>query len=273
MTMRHGSTLVELSMALAILAIALAVTLESMVHVSSFSGLQARQGDLDEQCRRISQRLHQDLANTAWFVGYDAKSKRQERLYPTVIPGGTGTYGDQLVFLRLRTERLAGATPGEARVSAVDFSGAPPAPMDDYARAPGIRSLILNPAWKPGEVASQFATTTWESVAPTVDFDDARDVTQLRHYRYVVRPDLQLTGRGVLFREYRDGTIGKWIIDERIADNLVSLTFATNREMPWLNANQLLVSVSLQADDLKTGQARARRSLQMVIAMRSGFTE
>lgn len=271
--MRHGSTLVELSMALAILAIALAVTLEGMVHVSSFTGLHARQGDLDEQCRRISQRLHQDLANTAWFVGYDKKRKQQERLYPTVILGGHDSFGDGLVFLRLRTERLAGATPGEARVNQVDFVRAPPSPMDGYARAPGIRSLILNPEWKSGEVASEFATTTWESVAPTVEFADARDVTQLRHYRYVVRPDLQLTGRGVLFREYRDGTLGKWIIDERVADNLVSLTFATNREMPWLNANQLLVTVSLQADDLKTGQVRARRSLQMIIAMRSGFTE
>lgn len=271
--MRLGSTLIELSMALAILAIALAVTLESMVHVSSFAGQHARQGDLDEQCRRISQFLHQDLANTAWFIGYDAKNKRQERVFPAVIPGGPNSYGDELVFLHLRSERLAGTTPSERRVRQVDFTADQPTPMDGYARAPGISSLILNPAWSPGDLPGEFATPTWESVEPTISFSAASDLTKLRHYRYVVRPDFQVTGRGVLFREYRDGTTGAWTSDERIADNLVSLTFATNRELPSLNANQVQVSVSLQADDLRTGQARARRSLRMIIAMRSGFTE
>jgi hypothetical protein len=272
--MRPGSTLIELSIALAILATALAVTLESMVHVSSFAGLHARQGNLDEQCRRISQCLHQDLANTAWFVGYDATNNRQERLFPAVIPGSPkNSYGDGLVFLHLRSERLAGATPDESRVRPVNFITDQPAPMDGYARAPGIRSLILNPAWKHGDLPTAFATPTWETVDPTVSFTVARDPTKLRYYRYVVRPDVQVTGRGVLFREYRDGTKGTWTSDERIADNLVSLTFATNRELPSLNANQVQVSVSLQSDDLRTGQVRARRSLRMIIAMRSGFTE
>ena len=271
--MRPGSTLVELSMALAILAVALAITLESMVHVSSFAGLHARQGDLDEQCRRISARLHQDLANTAWFVGYDVDSKRQERLFPAVIAGEPNGYGDGLVFLRLRSERLAGTTPGEARVRPVNFTADQPTPMDRFARAPGIRSLILNSEWKRGDLPSGFATTTWESTDPTISFSAARDITKLRHYRYVVRPDIQVTGRGVLFREYRDGTTGTWTGDELIADNLVSITFATNREIPWLNANQIQVSVSLQSDDLRTGQVRARRRLDMIIAMRSGSAE
>lgn len=271
--MRPGSTLIELSMALAILAIALAVTLESMVHVSSFSGLHARQGDLDEQCRRISQYLHQDLANTAWFVGYDSDNQRHERIFPAVISGSPDSYGDGLVFLHLRSERFAGTTPRESRVRPVNFTTDQPTPMDGYARASGISSLILNPAWRPGDLPYEFATPTWESVAPTISFSAARDLTKLRHYRYVVRPDIQVTGRGVLFREYRDGTTGTWTSDERIADNLVSLTFATNRELPNLNANQVQVSVSLQADDLRTGQARARRSLHMIVAMRSGFTE
>lgn len=271
--MRPGSTLVELSMALAILAAALAITLESMVHVGSFAGLHARQGDLDEQCRRISDRLHRDLANTAWFVGYDADKKGHERFFPSVIAGGPNSYGDELVFLRLRSERLAGTTPSEARVRPVNFATDQPTPMDRFARAPGIRSLILNPAWKPGDLPGEFANPTWESVEPTISFSVARDLTKLRHYRYVVRPDIQVTGRGVLYREYRDGATGAWTSDERIADNLVSLTFATNRELPSLNANQVQVSVLLQADDLRTGQARARRSLRMIIAMRSGFTE
>ena len=145
--------------------------------------------------------------------------------------------------------------------------------MDRFARAPGIRSLILNPEWKRGDLPSGFATTTWESCDPTISFSAARDITKLRHYRYVVRPDIQVTGRGVLFREYREGTAGAWTSEERIADNLVSLTFATNREIPWLNANQIQVSVSLQADDLRTGKVRARRRLDMIIAMRSGSAE
>lgn len=273
MTMRTGSTLLELSMALAVLAIALGVTLESMVQVGSFAGQHARQGDLDEQCRRISRRLHQDLANTAWFVGYDARNRREVRLFPKVLTAGKDRLGDELQFLRLRSERTTGPTPTESRVDPVDFFNQPPVPMDRYARAGGVRSLILNPAWNAKDAQSPFAIPTWESATPALTFDDARDLSKLRHYRFIVRPDLQVTGRGVLFREYRDGDRGQWVSDERIADNIVSLTFATNREQPSLNIHQLMVTVSLQADDLRSGKARAQRSLQLVIAMRSGFTE
>ena len=89
----------------------------------------------------------------------------------------------------------------------------------------------------------------------------------------MVRPDVDVTGRGVLFRDYRNGTKGVWISDKRIADNIVSFTVATNREAPSLNVNQVSISIHLQSDDLTTGQARARRSLHMIIAMRSGLTE
>ena len=273
-TRRHGSTLVELALALAVLAVALVIVLESLVHVSSFAGLQARQGDLDEQCRRISERLHQDLATTAWFVGVDRRTHLPQRLFPDVTKGGPLTLGDELEFLRLRSERTASATPTDCRVEAVDFLHDPPVPMDLYARARGVRSLILNPAWTgSGGVQAQFAIPTWEAVTPTVSFDEATQLDRLRHFRFTVRPDLEVTGRGILFREHRDSEAEDWITDERIADNLVSISFATNREMPWLNANQIMVSATLQADDLRTGQARARRSLQLIIAMRCGFTE
>jgi type II secretory pathway pseudopilin PulG len=268
-----GSTLVELLMGMAVLSIALGITLESMVYVSNFAGLHARQGDLDEQCRKISRQMHQDLANTAWFVGENPLTNQVERLFPQVVDGGPDQLADELVFLRLRTERTAGATASDSQVEPVNFLTEPPVPMKRYAEAAGVRSLILNPAWVPGNAQSLFATTTWESSAPTIAFEHARDASMLRHYRYIVRPDLTVTGRGILFRETRDGDAAAWITDERIADNLVSITFATNREIPWLNANQLMVSISLQADDLRTGQARAQRNLQMVIAMRSLFSE
>lgn len=272
-TMRLGSTMLELVIAFAVLAMALGVTLQGMVSVSSFAGLHTRQADLEEQCRQISRHLHNDLANTAWFIGHNAVSGRSERLLPQVIRGDPDGYGDELVFLRLRRERTAGSTPLATRVDPVNFNQQPPVPMDRFAQATGVRSLVLNPNWQPDNIESAFAIPTWESTATTVAFSDARDLSKLRHYRLVVRPDVDVTGRGVLFREYRDGITGPWISDERIADNLVSFTVATNREAPTLNANQLMISISLQADDLATGQARARRSLQMIIAMRSGLTE
>ena len=145
--------------------------------------------------------------------------------------------------------------------------------MARFARANGVRSLLLNPQWEPDQLKSAFAIPTWESISSTIAFSDARDLTKLRHYRFVVRPDVDVTGRGVLFRDYRDGSNAAWITDERIADNVVSFTVATNRETPTLNANQVSISISLQSDDLTTGQARARRSLQMIVAMRSGLTE
>jgi hypothetical protein len=272
-TMRSGSTLMELIVAFALLAIALGVTLQGMVSVSSFAGLHNRQADIEEQCRHISQHLHHDLANTAWFIGPNASGVGQERLFPQVIHGEPGGFGDELIFLRLRTERTAGTLPMDARVDLVDFNHQPPVPMDRFARANGVRSLLLNPQWEPDKLESAFAIPTWESIASTIAFSDARDLTKLRHYRLVVRPDVDVTGRGVLFRDYRDGTDGVWISDVRIADNIVSFTVATNREAPSLNVNQVSISISLQSDDLTTGQARARRSLHMIIAMRSGLTE
>lgn len=272
-TPRNGSTLLELIVGFAILAIALGVTLQGMVSVSSFAGLHHRQADLDEQCRRIAQHVQQDLANSAWFIGPNAKRTGQERLYPQVIHGELGGFGDELIFLRLRTERTAGTRPSDAHVDAVNFNLQPPVSMARFAHANGVRSLLLNPQWKPNTLESAFAIPTWESTASTITFNDARDLTKLRHYRFVVRADVDVTGRGVLFREYRDGKAGVWISDERIADNVVSFKVATNRETPTLNANQVSISISLQSDDLTTGQARARRSLQMIIAMRSGLTE
>ena len=272
-TLRNGSTLLELIVAFAILAIALGVTLQGMISVSSFAGFHHRQADLDEQCRRIAQHVHQNLANTAWFIGPNAARTGQERLYPQIIHGKSGGFGDELIFLRLRTERTAGTRPSDAHVDVVNFNHQPPVPMAHFARANGVRSLLLNPQWKPDKLESAFAIPTWESISTTIEFSDARDLTKLRHYRFVVRPDVDVTGRGVLFREYRDGKDGAWISDERIADNVVSFTVATNSETKTLNPNQLSISISLQSDDLTTGQARARRSLQMIIAMRSGLTE
>ena len=177
--------------------------------------------------------------------------------FPQVIHGEPGGFGDELIFLRLRTERTAGTLPTDARVDLVDFNHQPPVPMARFARANGVRSLLLNPQWEPDKLESAFAIPTWESIASTIAFSDARDLTKLRHYRLVVRPDVDVTGRGVLFRDYRDGTKGVWISDKRIADNIVSFTVATNREAPSLNVNQVSISIHLQSDDLTTGQARA----------------
>lgn len=271
--MRHGSTMIEVFLALAILATALTVALESMVHISSYADVQTRESDLVEQTRRIARHVHDDLANSAWFISVNKLTGQQQRVFPTVVSGGPHSYGDELVFLRLTTERL----PDHASTGAIDhinFFTRPPVPMDAYPRGDAIRSLVLNPAWSPADSQATFAVPAWESAAAdgALSFQDAQDPTKLRHYRYVVRPDLETTGRGVLMREYRNGSTGKWITDRRIADNILSLRFTTNAQEPWLNANQIRVTVSLQADDLRTGKARATRTLDVIVAMRSGST-
>jgi type II secretory pathway pseudopilin PulG len=270
--MRHGSTLLEVVLALAVLGMALAVTLESMVGISSFARFQERQGDLAEQCRRLADHLHRDLANTAWFVRTGKDGKQQERLYPQVIAGDSKGFGDALYFLRLRSEHRLAPTPGGTTIATVDFSREPPVPMDRYARAEGVRSLLLNPQWRGDRVGTPFAIPAWESPAP-LTFSGAQDPAKLRHYRLIVRPDLAVTGRGVLLREYRDGLKGPWRDDERLAENIVRFTVRTNREQPGLHPNQLLVSVVMQVDDPQTGEPRQRRTLDMAVAMRSGFSE
>lgn len=269
--MRTGSTLMELVLALAILGMALMVTLESMVGVSSFARFQEHQSDLAEHSRRLADHLHRDLANTAWFVRTDQRGN-QQRLYPQVVAGDSGGFGDALYFLRLRSEHRLAESPAGTATAMVDFVRQPPVPMDRYARAEGVRSLVLNPQWRGDRVGLPFAIPAWESPAP-LSFSDAQDPARLRHYRLIVRPDLAVTGRGVLLREYRDGLKGPWRDDERLADHIERFTVRTNREQPGLHPNQLSVSVVMQVDDPNTGKPRQRRSLDLVIAMRSGFSE
>lgn len=268
--MRRGSTMLELFLALTILAAALTVALESMVQVSSYSGMDSREGDLVEQSRRIARHLHEDLANSAWFIGTNSQTGQQERIFPKVIVGSAGSYGDQLFFLRLVTERLSAADGHTGPVDHVDFTHRPPVPMDAYPRGTRIHSLVLNPNWSVTTPNAPFTTAAWESASGTLSYADALDVNKLRHYRYVVRPDLQTTGRGVLWREYRNGTTGEWTSDRRIADNIVSVRINTNAEDPTLNPSQIRIRVVLQADDLRTGQLRAKRTLDLIVAMRSG---
>ncbi len=269
--MRHGSTMIEVFLALAILATALTVALESMVNISSYAGLQTREGDLVEQSRSIARHLHNDLANSGWFVSTNSQTGQLQREFPKVIAGGANSYGDELVFLRLTSERLP-ESDRTGPIDHVDFVNRPPVAMDAYTRGDAVHSLVLNPAWSPTTQQATFALPAWESASGTLSYQDAQDATKLRQYRYVVRPDLQTTGRGVLMREYRNGSTGKWISDRRIADNILSLRFTTNAEESWLNANQLRVTVSLQADDLQSGKVRATRTLEVIVAMRSGTT-
>lgn len=269
--MRHGSSMLEVLLALAILATALTVTLESMVSVSSYADVQGRESDLVEQSRRIARHLHDDLANSGWFLAPNSDTGQLERLFPRVIAGGANSYGDEFQFLRLTSERLP-ELESTGRTDHVDFINRPPVAMDAYPRGDTVRSLILNPSWSPTNAQAHFAVPAWESASGVLAYADARDATRLRHYRYIVRPDLETTGRGVLLREYRNGSFGKWTTDRRIADNIVSLRFTTNAEEPSLNANQIRVTVSLQADDLHTGKARATRQMDVIVAMRSGST-
>lgn len=270
--MRRASTLIEITLAVAVLGLALGVTLEGMVGVASYGAFHERQGDLDRLARQVSDHLHRDLANTAWFVQHDKGRKGAERVLPLVVQGDPHGFGDAVYFLRLRRERSLAASPDGSNVATLDFAREPAVPLSDYARAPGVRSLLLNPQWRPDQVAAVFALPVWESPAPLA-FGDAQDLDKLRHYRLIVRPDLELTGRGVLLREYRDGLKGPWRDDGRLADNVVRFTVRTNRDTPGLHPNQLLVSLVLQADDPRTGVRIDQRTITSVIAMRSGFSE
>ena len=270
--MRRGSTMLELFLALTILAAALTVALESMVQVSSYTDMESREGDLVEQSRRIARYLHDDLANTAWFVGTNTQTGQAERKFPKIIVGGANSFGDQLLFLRLVTERRPTSDGSTGEVDHVDFVHRPPVAMAAYPRGTVVNSLVLNPNWSPTTPLATFATAAWEPASGTLAYADAQDVNALRQYRYVVRADLQTTGRGVLWREYRNGNSGNWTSERRVADNIVSLTLSTNAEDPSLNPNQIRIRVKLQADDLRTGKARAQRTLDLIVAMRSGTT-
>jgi hypothetical protein len=170
-----------------------------------------------------------------------------------------------------------GDKPSDRQVATVSFNNEPPVTMARYATAKPVASLVLNPNWQSTTADQPFTTTVWESAEKKVVYEEAHDISLLRHYRYKVHPDLVVTGRGILFREYRDSSDGEWISDRRIADNIVHISFATNREEPWLGANQILIRLDLQADNLMTGDLISTRHMELIIAMRTitdtGHTE
>jgi hypothetical protein len=206
--------------------------------------------------------------------------------------------GDAIVFARLQPEgQPLSETPAISRATIVNMRTVNPLPMDKFASARPVQSLLFNPSDE-----EQLSSVVWETTPSRVSagllagalFEDKN----IRLFCYRVVPDPQ-TGRGQLIRYYSNPTIDRndddaWTVDKVIANDVVGMRIYSSEMASWyagteserdfsinpaagLTSNQLRFSIQLARNFSQIDgsgvpdQTRARsvRTLQFTVGMRS----
>lgn len=279
--MRAALTLLEVVIGLALFATVMVAVIESTAAVRSYAVMHERTDDLESEGRTILRQLSADLSNAAWYFDRSDPTVAAVPLLPRVVRAAdpAASLGDELVFLKLRTERNVNNNPAVLQVEHVNLSGAAPRRMADYATAPVVYSLVLNEGFVDNG-SMPFVSTVWESYEGGLTHAENQDRTRLRHYRYAVVPNPQ-TGRGELRRFYcnglpvDEGGSEAWVSDNDQAwgRHIASLRFDTfvttaGTGQRRLSPNQIRVHLELRHDG-QDGRASARRVFQATIALRS----
>lgn len=271
---RRGMTVLELIIALAIVAVVLTATIEAAAGMRRFAGLQRSEHILEVKGKRALDAIGADLSNSAWMPTpvsattgaitnlttfpriWMANDPARSRARPPSYP-----YGDTLTFFRVRTARHLAGDPRGLRVENVDFEdfAQPPVAMSDYAKARPASSLILNNAWSFGQPLVHPVWESWHEIAgptPGQNFVDNTRPANLRQFRYTVIPDRR-SGLGVLLRQWRNGGSDvdtDWpaprpdVDAERITDGVVAIhftTYLTETDNSQVNLNQVVVALTL----------------------------
>jgi type II secretory pathway pseudopilin PulG len=280
---RRALTLLEVIIGTALFATMLVVVTESAISVRSYATMNERTDDLEAEGRSILRQLSSDLSNAAWFYERPSPSDQAVPLYPKVIkPADPATsFGDQIMFLKLRTERSNDETPDKLVVEHVNLNNGnnPTKRMSQYATAPAVFSLVLNDAFIDNGSAT-FVSAVWESKDAGLTYEQNQLRPNLRHYRYTVELH-PVSGRGELRRSYinglppEDGGPEPWVMEEnqhwgRHIANLTidtALTTATSGQRR-LSPNQIRIKLELRRD-AEGSVAQVRRTFYTTIALRS----
>jgi prepilin-type N-terminal cleavage/methylation domain-containing protein len=270
MTMPHrrAFTMLEMLIALALMATFMVAVMECLISLQRYADLDERTYDLDVEGKLLLTQLSNDFANAAWFQEVDADGN-WNLIYPQITKGAAdSTWGDEIVFMKLRTERLTADQPESIKTEHVNFDSDEdkPARMGDYAKAQPIYSLILNPDYQAGQ--PDFVSPSWEAAKTGLSYKENLDKENLRQYSYQVRAD-PVTGRGILVRAYRTGTTEPWLVDRELGGNVTRLTIDTFKTRKNLNPNQIHISIQLLRDNQIEGQARTQRTVEATFALRS----
>jgi hypothetical protein len=280
---RLALTLMEIIISIALFATLMVAVIESSISTQSYFNFHERVDDLETEGRTILRLISSDLSNSTWFNSTEMPVVEKATLPFKDIGGNTVTYRvDQIMFLKLRTERSLDDNPANLQVERVTFKDAP-TPMSQYATAPVIYSLILNEDFVDNG-NNNFVSAVWESSkiqsGTGLSYADNNDRTNLRHYRYCIGVN-QRTGLGEFRREFVNGMpdaanwwqSSNWQRDTALGSHVVSLEFTlwtdvdANGKRP-VNRNQIGVKLILQSNGTERS-ASTRREFSTTIAMRS----
>lgn len=338
MRYRHASTLLELIIATALFSTLLVLVIEAMMNLRGLAHTIEDIDILEEEAGTIRKELERDFSNSGWFYclpGANGQkfypqihlSTKETWQLTAITPPPTVTIklynpstmafadqdftasvtenrasvlGDAIVFARLQSEgQPLSETPTSTRAAIVNFRSVNPLPMDKFASARPVQSLLFNPNINDQD---QLSSVVWETTPSRVSAGllagDLFDDENIRLFCYRVVPDPQ-TGRGQLIRYYSNPGSDRnddaaWIVDKVIANDVVGMRIYSSEMASWyggteserdfsinpaagLTSNQVRFSIELARNFSQINgsevpnQSRARsvRTLQFTVGMRS----
>lgn len=263
MAHRLALSLLEMMIALVLFSTLMIAVVETAISVRGFSGQHEDLIDLEQEGRTILNQVTSDLSNSGWFNQGGVP-------YPNITPvlpknDPDYNFGNEIRFLRIRAVPPGSTALGIAHL---DFSR-PISRMDEWKTPLNtVPGLVADPdfvTYGP----TRLATPVWEPIGtlvnqsnPALSYDDNLDPTKLRFYRY--RVVASPSGRGTLWREFREGTTGPWQFDESLGE-IGRHIYSFEVEQP--RNQQVRISLELRRDVPNGG--RAVRRFEAVAAMRS----
>lgn len=334
---RQGSTLLELIIATALFSTLLVLVIEAMMNLRGLAHTVEDIDILEEEAGTIRKELERDFSNSGWFYclpGANGQkfypqihlSTKEDWQLTAITPAPSVTIklynkttklfadqtfeasvtenrasvlGDAIVFARLQPEgQQLSETPATSRATIVNMRTVNPLPLNKFASARPVQSLLFNPDNFEEQLSSVVWETTPSRVAAGLQAGDLFDDNNIRLYCYRVVPDPQ-TGRGQLIRYYsnpgsdRDDDAA-WTVDKVIANDVVGMRIYSSEMASWyagteserdfsinpaagLTSNQLRFSIQLARNFSQIDgsgvpdqtRARSLRTLQFTVGMRS----
>jgi prepilin-type N-terminal cleavage/methylation domain-containing protein len=258
MAYRHGLSLVEMMIALALFTALMVAVVETAISVRGFSGQHEDIIDLEQEGRTILNQVTADLSNSGWFNNGSVT-------YPNITAVSDLTFGNEVRFLRIRAV-APGST--ELGIAHLDFS-VPISRMEEW-KTPlnAVTGLVADEEFV-NNGPTRLVTPVWEPISSRISdplsYAENSDPTLLRAYRYRVIPSP--SGRGTLRREFREGTTGTWQQDTSLGDlgqHIFSFVVAYQP-----GSQRVRISLELRRDVPERG--RAIRRFEGVAAMRSVY--
>ncbi len=277
---RLALSLLEVVISMSLFGLVMVAVLQSMVSTTNYVDFDNTRSDLTTAALDCQNRVINDFANTAWFYKWDPpayrpwldpKTQSRKVLFPSVTNKGTS-----IIFLKLRSALTVNPDPSKEQYGYINFRAPITTPVEfsHYLDSVPTPLMIMNPNY----IADPqlFVAPVWEAYwTKPLNFDQNQDPANLRHYMYLVENNA--TGIPCLVRKYHNGYTGTapisslWSLDATLVEGVAEVQFATWREDPTLNENQVRIMVLLRhsSGSMDATGTTAERRIEIIAAMRS----